>query len=249
MLPHSTVRPDCPLPPNLLRTSGSSCAASPGDQHRSPTPKLFLILLPPKLQLLPGNKLSHFARQTMLGVPDDETPNSCSLQFNTLSFSYLSTTPSDVYGILSKLKSGKAPGIDHITPDLLRYCANGIACSLACLFNRSFELSQFPQAWKEALVIPVYKKGCVTDPGNYRPIALLPIVSKVLERIVHNKLSSGTVPQLVRLTQQWSEGVDRSHYIGALFFDLKKSLRQSVAPWTHCKIKCCRNPGLGSKMV
>ena len=86
---------------------------------------------------------SHFARQTMLGVPDDETPNSCSLQFNTLSFSYLSTTPSDVYGILSKLKSGKAPGIDHITPDLLRYCANGIACSLACLFNRSFELSQW----------------------------------------------------------------------------------------------------------
>ena len=183
---------------------------------------------------------SHFARQTMLGVPDDETPNSCSLQFNTLSFSYLSTTPSDVYGILSKLKSGKAPGIDHITPDLLRYCANGIACSLACLFNRSFELSQFPQAWKEALVIPVYKKGCVTDPGNYRPIALLPIVSKVLERIVHNKLSSflspwlskkqsgfrkadGTVPQLVRLTQQWSEGIDRSHYIGALFFDLKKA--------------------------
>ena len=102
----------------------------------------------------------------------------------------------------------------------------------------------------------------MTDPGNYRPIALLPIVSKVLERIVHNKLSSflspwlrkkqsgfrkagGTVPQLVRLTQQWSEGIDRSHYIGALFFDLKKSLRQSVAPWTHCKIKCCRNPGLG----
>ena len=80
----------------------------------------------------------------------------------------------------------------------------------------------------------------MTDPGNYRPIALLPIVSKVLERIVHNKLSSflspwlsekqsgfrkadGTVPQLVRLTQQWSEDIDRSHYIGALFFDLKKA--------------------------
>ena len=62
---------------------------------------------------------SHFARQTMLGVPDDETPSSRSLQFNTLSFSYLSATPSDVYGILSKLKSGKAPGIDHITPILI----------------------------------------------------------------------------------------------------------------------------------
>ena len=150
-LPHSTGRPDYPLPPNLLRTSGSSCAASPGDQHRSPTPKLFLTLLPPKLLLLPRNKLSALtltlppARQTMLGVPDDETPNSCSLQLNTLSFSNLSTTLSDGYGILSKLKSGKGPrNSDHITPELLRYCANGIACSLACLFNRSFELSQFP---------------------------------------------------------------------------------------------------------
>ena len=244
MLPHSTGRPDYPLPPNLLRTSGSSCAASPGDQHRSPTPKLFLILLPPKLLLLPRNKLSALTL-TLHGKP-------CLVcrmtrhPTHALSNSTLYRSPTcQLLRPMSmascpELKSGKAPGIDHITPDLHRYCANGIVCSLACLFNRSFELSQFPQAWKEALVLPVYKKGCVTDPGNYRPIALLPIVSKVLERIVHNKLSSflspwlskkqsgfrkadGTVPQLVRLTQQWSEGIDRSHYIGALFFDLKKA--------------------------
>ena len=109
-----------------------------------------------------------------------------------------------------------------------------------CLFNRSFELSEFPTAWKEAMVIPIFKKGSHTDPGNYRPIALLPIISKVLERIVHDKLSSflqtwlhdsqsgfkkgdGTVPQLLRLCQEWSRHVDNSAYVGILFFYLRKA--------------------------
>ncbi len=182
----------------------------------------------------------HFTRQTMLGVPPEAKPDPSSLQSNPRTFSYLETTPSDVFTILSTLKTNKAPGVDGISPGLLRFCARGIACSLTCLFNRSFELSQFPQAWKYALVIPVHKKGGLSDPGNYRPIALLPTISKVLERIVHNKLSSflgtwlsnkqsgfrkgdGTVPQLVRLTQQWSEAIDQSKYVGVIFCDLKKA--------------------------
>ena len=102
----------------------------------------------------------------------------------------------------------------------MKYCAIGITDNLTYLFNHSFELSEFPTAWKEALVVPIHKKGSMTDPGNYRPIALLPIVSKVLERIVHDKLSpflqlllhdkqsgfkkgDGTVPRLLRLCQDW----------------------------------------------
>ena len=96
--------------------------------------------------------------------------------------------------MLSTLKKNKASGCDNIPAVLLKFCAAGIANSLTCLFNRSFELSQFPSAWKEALVVPVFKKGSRTDPGNYRPIALLPIVSKVLERVVHHKLTSFLQP-------------------------------------------------------
>ena len=87
----------------------------------------------------------------------------------------------------------------------------------------------------------------MTDPGNYRPIALLPIVSKVLERIVHAKLSpflqpwlhdkqsgfkkgDGTVPHLLRLCQDWNKQIDSSSYVGALFFDLKKAFDRV---WHH----------------
>ena len=150
------------------------------------------------------------------------------------------STPTEVYKILSTLKTNKAAGLDNIPAGLLKFCAPGISKSLTCLFKRSFELGEFPTAWKEAMVIPIFKKGSHTDTGNYRPIALLPIISKVLERIVHDKLSSflqtwlhdsqsgfkkgdGTVPQLLRLCQEWSRHVDNSAYVGILFFDLRKA--------------------------
>ena len=181
-----------------------------------------------------------FVKQTMLDIPSNCKPDTATLPVNPNSFPFLETTPTEVYKILSTLKTNKAAGLDNIPAALLKFCAPGISKSLICLFNRSFELSEFPTAWKEAMVIPIFKKGSHTDPGNYRPIALLPIISKVLERIVHDKLSSflqtwlhdsqsgfkkgdGTVPQLLRLCQEWSRHVNNSAYVGILFFDLRKA--------------------------
>ena len=93
------------------------------------------------------------------------------------------------------------------------------------------------------MVIPISKNGSHRDPGNYRRIALLPIISKLLERIVHDKLSSflqtwlndsqsgfkkgdRTVPQLLRLCQEWSRHIDNSAYVGVLFFDLRKAFNR-----------------------
>ena len=81
----------------------------------------------------------------------------------------------------------------------------------------------------------MFKKGAQSYPGNYRPIVLLPIISKVIERLVLDKLSlfwnprlspaqsgfkkkDGTVAQLTRLTQLWSEAIDNSDYVGVVFF-------------------------------
>ena len=63
------------------------------------------------------------------------------------------------YKVLSTLKVNKAAGLDNIPAGLLKFCAPGISKSLTCLFNRSFELGEFPTVWKEALVIPILKKG------------------------------------------------------------------------------------------
>ena len=112
------------------------------------------------------------------------TPYSYAPAVNPNSLTFLETTPTEIYKILSTLKTNKAAGLNNIPAALLKFCAPGISKSLTCLFNRSFELSEFPTAWKEAMVIPIFKKGSHTDPGNYRPIALLPIITKVESSLV-----------------------------------------------------------------
>ena len=181
-----------------------------------------------------------FCHQTLLPGEKNAFPDTSSLISNRYNFDSLNCTPCEVHDIIAKLKTGKPPGLDYIPPRLLRLCAPGISASVAELFDLSFRTATFPSLWKKALVVPIHKKGNLKDPGNYRPIALLPILSKVLERIVHNKLSpflspwlstnqmqsglkrkDGTVPQLMRLTQTLSDAVDEQKYVGAVFFDLK----------------------------
>ena len=183
---------------------------------------------------------SFFCAQTVLPGATTTAPDVSSLPQNERSFDTLRTTPREVYTVLSKLKAGKAPGHDGIPPCLLRLCASGISSSLATMFNVSFGTGTFPADWKKAVVIPVHKKGACDLPGNYRPIALLPIVSKVMERLAHDKLSQflkpwfapnqsgfkkkdGTTPQLLRLTQTWADAVDSGCYVGSVFFDLRKA--------------------------
>ena len=183
---------------------------------------------------------SFFADQTVLSGADSAVPDESSIPANPNEFTSLHCTPSEVYRILSSLDCRKAPGLDGITPLLLRECASGISVSLALLFNRSFSEGQFPSAWKQALVMPVFKKGDRHAPGNYRPISLLSMVSKVQEKVVHVKLSKflspwlsdrqsgfkrgdSTTMQLTRLVQLWSEAIDDSSYVGVVFFDLKKA--------------------------
>ena len=127
--------------------------------------------------------------------------------------------------------------MDGITTRLLRETAYAIAPSLSILFNRSFTECSFPTQWKEALVVPVFKRGDRSQMTNYRPIALLSSVGKVCERVVFNKLyrfifpfltdqqsgfrkKDGTSLQLIRLVQQWSEALDKGQHVGAVFFDL-----------------------------
>ena len=182
-----------------------------------------------------------FQKQTELQGTDRQ-PDTTGLPKNPHNFSSIETSPSEVYDILLSLPKKKAPGWDGIITDLLRLCATGIAESLATLFNRSFSDGVFPAAWKLALVTPVFKKGCMARPNNYRPIALLSVVGKVCEKIVYKKLyhfvspilsdnqsgfrrKDGTAHQLTRLVHEWSQALDKDQYVGTVFFDLKKGVR------------------------
>eukprot|EP00117_Sycon_ciliatum_P004732 scpid93857/ scgid8973/ Probable RNA-directed DNA polymerase from transposon X-element; Reverse transcriptase len=115
-----------------------------------------------------------------------------------------------------------------------------LAYPLCLLFTLSFRSGAFPTAWKSAVVVPIYKKGPRTDPANYRPISLLPAISKVCEHVFHESsyhhgspaLSAAlsgfcrgdsTHLQLARLVQDIHTSRDVKEHVGLVFFDLSKA--------------------------
>jgi hypothetical protein len=96
----------------------------------------------------------------------------------------LNLTELEVETLLNSLDTNKATGSDEIPARLLKETASIIAPSIRKLFNKSLNQGTVPQDWKLANVVPVYKKGDKEYTENYRPISLLPIISKVLERCI-----------------------------------------------------------------
>ena len=93
----------------------------------------------------------------------------------------------DNWSVISKLKNG-APGRDKILPKHLKCMSESIAHPLSKIANFSFEQGVFPDDLKIAVVSPVYKAKDPMYFNSYRPISLLSVFSKILERLMYNRL-------------------------------------------------------------
>ena len=102
----------------------------------------------------------------------------------------------EVYNVLSSLDPTKAHGIDGIGPAILKAGAVPLSAPLAYLFNICVSSSSFPKQWKHHLITPVFKSGDKTTVSNYRPISLLCSTSKVLERLIFNKIIDFIYPRI-----------------------------------------------------
>jgi hypothetical protein len=97
---------------------------------------------------------------------------------------------SEVYEKLIKIDVNKAQGPDGIPTIIYKNLATVLAPSMSMLFNLSIQSGVVPKEWKWANVVPVFKKGPPEDVSNYRPISLLPIIGKILEKCIHNHIYS-----------------------------------------------------------
>ena len=93
-----------------------------------------------------------------------------------------------VHRLLKTIDEKKSSGPDKIPNKLLKIAADMIAPSLTEIYAKSIYTGIFPNEWKEARVSPVYKNGTKHEPSNYRPIFVIPMVSKVFEKIVFDQL-------------------------------------------------------------
>ena len=152
------------------------------------------------------------------------------------------TNHNEVEKILRSLNSNKATGPDGIPNKILKDCAKSLSFPLADLFNKSLSLGRFPGNWKKVHVHPIPKSGDKQSKSNYRPISLLSCISKVLERIVYNRLynhcknhgllnprNSGFKPcdsatnRLIELVHNIHKGLDDSKEVCVVFLDITKA--------------------------
>ena len=102
-------------------------------------------------------------------------------------YSFTQTTEETVLTLLQKIDPSNAVGLDNLGGRFLKDGATELSLSVAQLINLSIKSSVFPEQCKIAKLKPLYKKGSALIPKNYRPISLLPLLSKLFENIIHMK--------------------------------------------------------------
>ena len=98
------------------------------------------------------------------------------------------TNPTEIINITRSLKNSKSSGHDQINMSLLKQIIHPLANPLTYIFNKSLSIGVFPELFKLAKINPIFKKDNPHEITNYRPISLLPTLSKILEKIVYIRL-------------------------------------------------------------
>ena len=157
-------------------------------------------------------------------------------------FAFHEVDESFVHKHLKQLKTNKAIGLDGISARMLKDSATVTTPVLTKIINRSLDSSTFPSIWKIGKVTALFKSGGRCDANNYRPITILPTVSKILEKAVHtqvykylndNKILTpkqfgfrpklSTEISLAHFTDTILGNMDKGLVTGAVYLDLSKA--------------------------
>ena len=125
---------------------------------------------------------SVFTQETSDEIPTPESTN-CMEEIYNIKF-----TRADIVKTINKLKPSNSSGPDGITVNLLQKLPNIFAVPLEIILNRSMEEGKVPQDWKDAFVVPIFKKGIKANPSNYRPVSLTSIICKVMETLIKDHM-------------------------------------------------------------
>lgn len=185
--------------------------------------------------------LSDFFASVLKIEPDDAIPDTWHNNIQT-TLSDITITEEMVKKKLKELKISKSPGPDQLFPKILQSTANQITKPLTTIFNRSLQERTVPSSWKIGKISAIHKKGPRNICGNYRPISLTSIVSKIMESIIRDEIMDylsrnnlisdkqygflpgrSTTSQLLKIVDEWTKALDDGHYIESIYLDIEKA--------------------------
>uniref|UniRef100_A0A8C7DT40 Reverse transcriptase domain-containing protein n=1 Tax=Oncorhynchus kisutch TaxID=8019 RepID=A0A8C7DT40_ONCKI len=175
-------------------------------------------------------------------TPDNSTAPPTATRPSLPHFSFSQIHSADVLKELQNLDPYKSAGLDNLDPFFLKLSAEIVATPITSLFNLSFVSSEIPKDWKAAAVIPLFKGGDTLDPNCYRPISILPCLSKVFESQVNKQITDhfeshhtfsamqsgfraghGCTSATLKVLNDILTAIDKKHYCAAVFIDLAKA--------------------------
>ena len=115
-------------------------------------------------------------------------PNEYSVNKQNSNFHFTPVDTRQVEKVFGKAKSSMGSGPDGIPNFFLKAGLPILAESLCDIFNLSLATGVFPDCWKVARVAPIFKNGEQNDRSNYRPISILPFLSRVFKKLFYNQL-------------------------------------------------------------
>ena len=150
------------------------------------------------------------------------------------------TTAKEVEQIIKNIDSHKSQPESDLPSNIIKLSSGVFAEFISKSINHSFEISEFPDVLKLSTIIPLHKKCSKNDKSNYRPISILPVISKIYERIYPNQLSEyfknffndqqcgfrknfSTQTTLLSMEELWKLCNDKKEFFGALLIDLSKA--------------------------
>ena len=157
-------------------------------------------------------------------------------------FCFHLVTQSDILQIIKNFKNKSSAGYDNINAIFTKKLQNQLTHPLTKLVNQSLSTGIFPEKLKIAKIIPLYKKSDDDIMNNYRPISLLPVFSKIFEKVVQKQLydylmtnnllsesqhgfreNHSTETAVIELTDYLKSQLDNKHNPLCLFLDLSKA--------------------------
>lgn len=159
-------------------------------------------------------------------IPKVTTDNSVPIEYNDHSIFMAPVVPQDIMRIIRHLKNKKSFGYDGISTTVIKFVSSSIAAPLCHIINNSISTGIFPDSLKSVVVKPLFKKNDKENMANYRPIALIPIISKIFEKVIYESLYKFLTKFNILCDEQ--KGFRKNKNINMAVYDLLNNVMKNV---------------------